>query len=348
MNALATFPSDLIDEPALALPEKLCSSGLTLVVIDTVAALLLLLFAAFFHRERAALLALTPLLAFAWWSRRYRVSYASTPADELYATLAFAAPAILLSAVLVPLMQTGWRPTLLVSLAWTATAAACTVVHCARRRSSHPSRSGRCVRVDHIGRARTRSTVIRGPIAFVDFMIALAGLVVLSPLMIACALAILHDDGTPVLFRQRRTGQDDREFVMLKFRTMRKDAGSEWVKPGDDRITRTGEFLRRTSLDELPQLWNVLKGEMSLVGPRPEMSDYADRFSAQIPDYCDRHLVPPGITGWAQLHYPRNFTPQMAPEVLAYDLFYVRNRSLILYSFCLIKTCCEVLTHRAV
>jgi lipopolysaccharide/colanic/teichoic acid biosynthesis glycosyltransferase len=348
MNALATFRTELIEEQALALPEKLRSSGLTLVIADAAAAVVLVLASIPFHRERAALLALTPLIAFAWWSGRYRVSFASTPTDELYATLAFSIPALFVSASAIPLMLTGWKATLLVSFAWIAIAAACAIVQCARRRGSHPNRSGRYVRVDHVGRARTRSPLVRGSIAFVDFIIAMAAVIVLSPIMLACALAILRDDGAPVIFRQRRTGQDDREFVMLKFRTMRKHAGSQWATPGDDRITRVGAFLRRTSLDELPQLWNVLKGEMSLVGPRPEMSEYADRFSAEIPDYCDRHLVPPGVTGWAQLHYPRNFTPQAAHAVLAYDLFYVRNRCLILYGFCLVKTCCEVLTHRAV
>jgi lipopolysaccharide/colanic/teichoic acid biosynthesis glycosyltransferase len=348
MSTIATFSGELVPEQAPGLPEKLGSAGLSLVVSDAINAVLLLLIAALFHRERDTLLALTPLIAFAWWSGRYRISYASAPADELYATLAFSVPAGVLSTIAVPFMLTSWTSTMLVSFGWTAIASASAIVICARRRGTHPCRSGNCSRVDHIGRARTRSTIIRSSIAFVDFFIALAALLVLSPIMLLSAIAVVRDDGFPIVFRQRRTGLNDRQFMMLKFRTMRKDAGSEWVEPGDDRITCAGGFLRRTSLDELPQLWNVLKGEMSLVGPRPEMAEYADRFSRDIADYCDRHLVPPGMTGWAQLHYPRNFGPEAARAVLAYDLFYVRNRSLPLYAYCLAKTTCEVLAHRAV
>jgi lipopolysaccharide/colanic/teichoic acid biosynthesis glycosyltransferase len=331
------------------LPEKLRGNGFVLAVVDFGSALLLLIIASIVHEARAAILSLTMLLAFASWSGRYRLSFATSPQDEFYATLAFAVPAALVVAIVMPLLETSVAGTLGTLFAWTALASAGAIVLCARRRDGSPKRAGTCYRVDHIGRARTRSLGVRGPIEIADFLLALLGLLVLSPVFIACSLAILRESGLPVLFRQRRVGINDREFVMFKFRTMRVDAGSDWATlPGDERITRVGRFLRRTSLDELPQFWNVVKGEMSLVGPRPEMCEYGDRFASEIADYSDRHLIPPGITGWAQLNYDRNFTPESARQVLAYDLFYARYRSLTLYSMCLVKTLCEVMNHRAV
>ena len=162
------------------------------------------------------------------------------------------------------------------------------------------------------------------------------------------ALAIAVESGKPVIFRQPRTGRFGTPFTLLKFRTMQRDAGQSWVKPGDTRVTPLGSFLRRTSIDELPQFFNVLRGDMSLIGPRPEMCDYARRFELQFPGYRDRHIVKPGITGWAQVQLKRNLDPSDAPEVLAYDLFYVEHASLVLDGIIFLKTAAEFLSHRAV
>jgi lipopolysaccharide/colanic/teichoic acid biosynthesis glycosyltransferase len=342
-----TSTRDVANPHAALLPEKLGASGLPLVMFDTGAAIIVLIGGLIFDHGRSALLALTPAIAFAWWSGRYRVSFAVTAADELYTTLAVTLSSGLILAVAVPVLRTGWIATYGCLFAWTGISAAGAIVLCSLRRRPQQRRLGVCDRVDHIGRARSRSAVVRLSVATADFALAFVALVLLSPLFLVCALAIVKDSGLPVFFRQRRVGLNDREFLMLKFRTMRADSGDEWVVPGDDRVTRVGEFLRRTSLDELPQLWNVLKGEMSLVGPRPEMSEYADRFSAEIVNYSDRHLVPPGITGWAQICYDRNFRPSEVAKVLPYDLFYVTHRSLALYMFCIVKTLCEVLAHPA-
>jgi len=186
----------------------------------------------------------------------------------------------------------------------------------------------------------------RALIRVLDVVFTVVAGVLLAPVMLAIAVMIRRNDGPPIIFRQVRVGQHDRNFVMLKFRTMREDAGAAWVVPGDDRITPFGAFLRRSSLDELPQLWNVLIGNMSLVGPRPEMRDYVDRFSAEAPTYWQRHLVRPGLTGWAQISLTRNVQPTDMPHVLRSDLFYVENASLYLYLFCLAKTAFELVSHR--
>jgi lipopolysaccharide/colanic/teichoic acid biosynthesis glycosyltransferase len=166
--------------------------------------------------------------------------------------------------------------------------------------------------------------------------------------MLAVALAVFLDSGKPVLFRQERVGRGGRSFGIYKFRTMQHNAGSDWAKPGDSRITRIGAFLRRTSLDELPQLFNVIRGDMSVVGPRPEMRAFADGFEKSIPHYAQRHVVPPGITGWAQVYLKRNLEPSDMPAVLPYDLFYVEHASRFLDCAIILKTAFEVLTHRAV
>jgi lipopolysaccharide/colanic/teichoic acid biosynthesis glycosyltransferase len=338
---------ELQQEEILRLPERLGADGVLLALLDGAAALAVLIFGAIVGDVRAAMLALTPLVSFAWWMGRYRFSFAGVPADELYATFALAAPAAAVVALAVPVLQTSPGATSAAFFSWTALASASAVIQCARRRGAHPRWIGVCPRVDHIGRARSRSMMLRALLEISDVVIALGALIVLSPVFVVCALAILRDSGPPVLFKQRRIGYNDREFVMYKFRTMHENAGTKWAALDDDRVTNVGRFLRRTSLDELPQLWNVVKGEMSLVGPRPEMCEYADRFAGETADYSDRHLVPPGITGWAQINYERNFAPENAREVLYYDLFYVRYRSFSLYTYCIMKTLCEVFTHRA-
>jgi lipopolysaccharide/colanic/teichoic acid biosynthesis glycosyltransferase len=181
-----------------------------------------------------------------------------------------------------------------------------------------------------------------------DVALASLGLLLVSPLLAAAAVAIVVESGFPVLFRQERLGRWNSRFVMFKFRTMQADAGSDWARPSDARITRVGAILRRCSIDELPQLINVIRGEMSLVGPRPEMPAFADRFRAIVPHYDDRLFVLPGLTGWAQTHYKRNLEPADIPRVVPHDLFYAENASLVLDAVLVVKTAAEFLFHRAV
>lgn len=172
-------------------------------------------------------------------------------------------------------------------------------------------------------------------------------LVACSPVLISAALLIALDSGRPIFFQQERVGRDGRVFMILKLRTMKHDADSEWAKPGDSRVTRFGRFLRRTSIDELPQLINVLRGDMSLVGPRPEMRVFEEKFASAIPSYSDRRLALPGITGWAQVSLKRNLTPDDADQVLSYDLFYIEHWSFFLDLTVVLKTAAEFLFHRA-
>jgi len=184
--------------------------------------------------------------------------------------------------------------------------------------------------------------------SLLDRAVAFIALCALSPLLLVTTLAIRLEGPGPALFRQLRVGRNGRSFYVFKFRSMRLDAGNSWATTNDDRITRVGAFIRKYSIDELPQLLNVLRGEMSLVGPRPEMREYADRFSMQFPRYADRHLVRPGITGWTQINMRRNLTPSDVEEVLESDLFYIENWSFLLDLSILFKTACEVFFHRGV
>ena len=162
-----------------------------------------------------------------------------------------------------------------------------------------------------------------------DLALSALGLVLLSPLLGAIALWVKLDSPGPVLYRQERVGMNGRRFPMLKFRTMRADAerhGPGWTTPGDPRRTGAGEILRRLSLDELPQLWNVLRGQMSLVGPRPERPMYVEQFRGTIPRYMLRHHVKAGITGWAQVNGLRGDTP--LDQRIEFDLYYIRHWSI--------------------
>jgi exopolysaccharide biosynthesis polyprenyl glycosylphosphotransferase len=154
-----------------------------------------------------------------------------------------------------------------------------------------------------------------------------------APLLAVAALAVRLDSRGPVLFRQLRTGRRGLPFPILKFRTMTVDAerdGAAWATAGDPRITRVGRWLRRFRVDELPQLWNVLRGDMDLVGPRPERPEFVTELRRKIPYYDLRTVVRPGITGWAQVKYPYAASVEEAREKLQYDLYYVRHLSLSL------------------
>jgi sugar transferase (PEP-CTERM system associated) len=156
-----------------------------------------------------------------------------------------------------------------------------------------------------------------------DVLLALVGIVLAFPLMLLTALAVWLESGSPVLYRQERVGENGRVFTLYKFRSMRKDAEKGvpiWAEAVDDRVTRVGRFIRRTRLDELPQLWNVLRGDMSFVGPRPERPFFVSQLAAQIPWYQQRHAVKPGLTGWAQVRYRYAASMDDALEKLRYDL----------------------------
>ena len=182
----------------------------------------------------------------------------------------------------------------------------------------------------------------------VDLVVASAILAVLTPLIAVTALAIWVEGGGPILFRQVRTGLRGAPFRMLKFRSMRCDAESDgtprWADEDDPRITRVGRFIRMTRIDEIPQLINVLQGEMSVVGPRPERPQFVETLSHEIPLYTLRHTVKPGITGWAQVRYHYAASVAQAARKLDYDLYYVRNRSLFLDLRILLETVPVVLT----
>ncbi len=164
-----------------------------------------------------------------------------------------------------------------------------------------------------------------------DIVSSLAGLILMSPLFLVITLAIKSTSSGPVFYRQKRIGRDGRKFDLIKFRSMRTGAesgsGPVWTTRGDTRVTPVGRFLRSLSLDELPQLFNVLRGEMSLVGPRPERPHFVDRFKASIPKYLERHRVKSGITGWAQVNGLRGDTS--ITERTKYDIYYVENWSLL-------------------
>jgi len=160
--------------------------------------------------------------------------------------------------------------------------------------------------------------------------VALAGLLLTSPLMLLTALIIRMESKGPVFYNQERVGKDGRCFRIHKFRSMRVDAeanGAQWAGEDDPRTTRVGRIIRRLRIDELPQFINILRGEMNLVGPRPERPFFVQLLAGKIPYYDLRHAVPPGVTGWAQVSYPYGATVEDAKNKLEYDLFYVKNAS---------------------
>jgi sugar transferase (PEP-CTERM system associated) len=179
-----------------------------------------------------------------------------------------------------------------------------------------------------------------------DVSVSLVMLTVASPFLLLAMAAVVLDDGWPIFYRQTRVTRGRREFSILKLRTMRRDAevgGAVWAASGDDRVTRVGHFLRRSRLDELPQLFNVLRGDMSLVGPRPERPEFVFELTAKIPLYDQRHIVNAGLTGWAQVNYPYGASIDDARSKLSYDLYYVKNYAIWFDLIILLQTARVVL-----
>src|SRR5258707_15015238 len=175
-----------------------------------------------------------------------------------------------------------------------------------------------------------------------NVFIAVVGLIVSFPIIVLTALAFRLSSSGPVLYRQVRVGLDDALFTVYKFRSMRADAeagtGAVWAQKDDPRVTNVGRFIRRVRFDELPQLFNVLKGEMSIVGPRPERPEFVRTLSEQIPYYRQRHSVRPGITGWAQINYKYGESLQDTVIKLEYDLYYIKNLSPSLDAYIIFHT----------
>jgi sugar transferase (PEP-CTERM system associated) len=170
---------------------------------------------------------------------------------------------------------------------------------------------------------------------------ALVGVILSLPIVIVTAILIKLDSRGPVFYKQERVGRNGRTFVLTKFRSMRVDAeagGPVWASKGDDRTTRVGRIIRKIRIDEIPQFWNILKGEMSFVGPRPERPHFVAQLAEEIPYYEQRHLIAPGLTGWAQIKYPYGASIEDAREKLQYDLFYIKNHSLVFDAIIVFET----------
>lgn len=181
-----------------------------------------------------------------------------------------------------------------------------------------------------------------------DIIFSTVGLFIAAPLFPILAVIIKRDTPGPVFYKQLRVGENEVEYFVYKFRTMGQDAekqsGAVWAQKDDPRVTRVGQFLRKTRLDEIPQLYNVLKGDMSFIGPRPERMAFVDRLKETIPFYSTRHFVKPGVTGWAQVCYPYGASDEDALEKMRYDLFYIKNYSIFLDFRIIIDTIRVVLT----
>jgi sugar transferase (PEP-CTERM system associated) len=199
-------------------------------------------------------------------------------------------------------------------------------------------RSGWLIFSDGPVKTRLTETIRRA----LDVGLSLMGLILSAPLMGLAALCIKLDSPGPVLFRQERVGKDGKVFVLYKFRSMYADAeqhtGPVWARENDPRVTRVGRVLRKIRLDETPQMFNVLRGQMSFMGPRPERPIFVNQLKEQIPLYVLRFAVKPGITGWAQVKYPYGSTVEDALEKLQYDLYYIKNMSIFLDLLILLKS----------
>jgi sugar transferase (PEP-CTERM system associated) len=185
-----------------------------------------------------------------------------------------------------------------------------------------------------------------------DLVLSLSLLAIMSPFIILTAIAVFLETGRPVLYSQQRIGLLGKEFRIYKFRSMRQDAEKDgkarWASANDNRITRVGGFIRNTRLDELPQIYNVIKGEMSFVGPRPERPEFVSELKEKISLYDTRHYVKPGLMGWAQLKYPYGASVEDAKGKLEYDLYYSKNHSLLMDILIMIQTVEVVLLGKGV
>lgn len=186
--------------------------------------------------------------------------------------------------------------------------------------------------------------------AFYNLALALVGTILFSPLMLVVAIGIKLTSPGPILYRQTRVGLDDRLFTLYKFRSMQQNAeaatGAVWASKDDPRITPFGRFLRKTRLDEVPQFFNVLRGDMAIVGPRPERPEFAKTLAEKIPYYRQRHCVKPGITGWAQINHKYGDTVEDTISKLEYDLYYIKNVSLSLDAYIIFHTLKTMLLSR--
>ena len=175
----------------------------------------------------------------------------------------------------------------------------------------------------------------------VHWLVALVGAILSLPIVVVTAILIKLESRGPVFYKQERVGKNGRTFVLTKFRSMRVDAeqdGPVWASKGDSRTTRVGRIIRKIRVDEIPQFWHILKGEMSFVGPRPERPHFVAQLAEEIPFYEQRHLIAPGLTGWAQIKYPYGASIEDARQKLEYDLFYIKNHSLLLDAIIMFET----------
>ena len=174
-----------------------------------------------------------------------------------------------------------------------------------------------------------------------DFFVSIILLTLTSPIILFCAFLIYLEDRGTIFYSQKRIGLNGKSFTIYKLRSMREDAekeGPKWSSPKDERITYIGEIIRKTRIDELPQLVCVIKGDMSLIGPRPERKEFEERLEKEIPNYKIRHLIKPGLSGWAQVNYPYGASLKDSENKLSYDLFYIKNFSIFLDLLIFIKT----------
>ena len=195
------------------------------------------------------------------------------------------------------------------------------------------------LRQEEMGFLRRSSVAVR----LFDMVISVIALIAAMPLMLIAALAITVESrfAGPVFYRQTRVGRKGRLFQIVKFRTMVVDAekhGAQWAATGDNRITPVGRFLRATRIDELPQFLNVLRGDMSVIGPRPERPEFTGELAQHIPHYGIRHEIKPGITGWAQVNYPYGSSVEDARKKLEYDLYYLQHGNFLMDLLIALKT----------
>lgn len=177
-----------------------------------------------------------------------------------------------------------------------------------------------------------------------NIILSLIGLAIGIPLVIIFGIRIKIEDNGPITYKQERLGKGGKRFYIYKLRSMRTDAekfGAQWAEKDDPRITKVGRFIRKTRIDEIPQLFNILKGDMSLIGPRPERPQFTEQFNKEIPGFINRLAVKPGLTGWAQVNGGYDMTPA---EKLVEDIYYIKNRSVLLDFKIIFKTVAVVLT----